>query len=661
MIAFHLLKNTVLAIGLGTALWSAGSACANPLWVDLGAEEQATTNTASERKIKPAHAHLIHLNLPAVRALVEDLHTPSRRAPGNPLTLTLPMPNGVELSFRLEPTQVMAPELAARYPQIRTFSGTVDGQPGIRARFDLSPRGLRAQIFTPQGEVYIDPLSHESSTHQIYYTRELSRTRHRPSDKVRNLHETEAAPPAINVKPIRIGTQLLTYRLAIATTGQYAKYHDPRASTHNKGLVLAELVTLTNRVTGIFERDLGIRLQLVANNDKLIYTNGRTDPYTNSDEDRLLEENIPVLRRVIGDGAFDIGHVLSTGGSGLANKGSVCHNSAKAGGTSGDSEPETDAFYVDYVAHEIGHQFGADHTFNGTTDGCAGNREPRQAYEPGSGSTIMGYAGICSPQNIATHSDANFHAASIAQIVQYTRKGTGKNCAKVTASGNTPPSVKVPTGGFTIPAATPFELIGEGSDADGDHLSYQWEQMDLGAAGHPNRPDVSAPLFRSFPPSTSPVRVFPQLSTLLANKQVMGEILPTVSRELHFRLTVRDNHVAPSAGGVTTADLAFHVTADAGPFRVLSPNAPAVYAANSQLTVQWDVADTDVAPVSCPAVNILLSTNGGSTYSTLATQVPNTGAYTVKLPATVTSKGRIKVKCSNNVFFDVSNAHFTIQ
>ena len=654
--------NTVAnAALLSLACLAAAPAHAIQPWVEV-AEAAAD---APDRQIRPTQARLIDLDVHAVQSLVATLPSETQAAARQALpTLTLPMPNGELITFQLHATEVMAPALAARYPQIRTFAGTVSGRPDIRARFDLSPRGLRAQVFTPQGEVYIDPLSRSrADRHQIYYTRHLTRSVKRPGDRFLPTPHAESHRPSVaEAAPAatRIGTDLYTYRIAFATTGEYAKYHDPAASSTNKALVLAEIVNVTNRVTGVYERDLGIRLQLVDKTDALIYTSASTDPYANDDGETMLGQNISTLKKVLGIANFDIGHVLSTGGGGVAYEG-VCDDDYKAGGVTGSSDPVTDAFYIDYVAHEIGHQFGADHTFNSVLGSCNGNRASDQAYEPGSGTTIMAYAGICGKDDIATHSDANFHAISVSRIVQYTRTGVGATCAQVTASGNTPPQAVAPTGGFTIPIDTPFELTGKGSDANKDRLTYQWEQMNLGSGGSPSAYLPSAPLFRSYPPSTSSTRVFPRLTDLLANRTTLGEKLPKVSRTLNFRLTVRDNRVAPSSGGLATADLRFNVSAAAGPFRVTAPNATGSYTGGAPLSVTWNPANTQNAPVSCAQVDISLSTNGGQNFSQiLAKAVPNTGSTTVTLPTTPTTLGRIKIKCSNNVFFDVSDKNFTI-
>lgn len=644
----------VLALAACGSLWGGSALAAAPLWQDA-----AAAPSADARQVQARQARWVEVDVAALGALVRQLPAASSRQAQRP-TLALPLPDGSSLTLHLHETAVMAPALAARYPQIRTFAGTVPGRPEISARLDLSPRGLRAQIFTPQGRVFIDPaVGDNTRLHQVSYAQDQS-PRSRTADRV--LKVPGAASAALRAAAPAIGDQLLTYRVAIATTGEYARFHDAAASPSNKVNVLAELVTLTNRVTGVYEREVGIQLQLVEGTDEVIYTDPATDPYTNDDGGKMLGQNIRTLKSVLGNGSFDIGHVVSTGGGGVAYLGVVCDKRFKAGGVTGLGAPVNDAFYIDYVAHEMGHQFGANHTFNSQSGACAGNREPSVAYEPGSGSTIMAYAGICDADDLQPHSDAQFHSASFDEIVRYTRSGGGAACAVVTPTGNRAPSVTVPSGGFTIPAQTPFELTGQASDPDGDTLSYQWEQRDLGAAGSPNQPDASAPLFRSFPPTASATRSFPQLSDLLGNMQTLGEILPSVSRALNFRLTVRDDLAAPSAGGVASADLSFKVSAAAGPFKLTSPNTAGSFRPGSSLRVTWDVANTTAAPVSCAAVDVWFSADGGQTFvKRLKKSAPNSGSTTVKLPAQTVQTARLKVKCSSNIFFDVSDANFKVE
>ena len=447
--------------------------------------------------------------------------------------------------------------------------------------------------------------------------------------------------------------QLRTYRVAIGATGEYTIYHGGTVA-----LGLAAVVTALNRVDGVYEREVSVRMVLVANNNLIIYTNASTDPYTNNNGSTMLSQNQTTCDNVIGSANYDIGHVFSTGGGGVAYVGCVC-GSNKAGGVTGLPAPIGDPFYIDYVAHEMGHQFGCYHTFNCATGSCGGgNRTASSAYEPGSGATIMAYAGICSPNDLQTNSDAYFLSKSLDAILSFT-SGSGNSCAQVTSNGNHNPVVTVGAGGNTIPISTPFSLTGSATDADNDSLTYCWEEYDLGAAGNWNAPVGTAPIFRSFTPITSGTRIFPKLSSLLNNTQFIGEIMPTYTRALSFCLVARDNKTG--GGGVGFNFISYNVTSTAGPFLVTSPNTAVTLNANTPQTITWDVANTNIAPVSCLNVNIKLSTDGGNTFPiTLISNTPNDGSQVVNLPMVSTTTARIKVEAADNIFFDISNTNFTI-
>lgn len=654
-LAARLLTSLSLVIAMALPLVSQPTS-PDGTWSDVS---EALIPDKSNREIIPIVYRTLSLNHSALQLTLQRAPMEwTAEAHTQVVTLDLPLPNGEFSRFRIQESPIMAPELAARYANIRTYNGQALDNRALSVRFDLTPAGFHAMIFTPYGTVYIDPYSRGDIVHYVcYYKHHLLADEARrfieegpiddvgSSDEIARLVERGVAPS---------GTHLRTYRLALATTGEYTIFH---GGTVPAGM--AAVVTAMNRVNGIYEREVAVRMVLIPNNDILIYTDPATDPYTNSSGSTMLGQNQSNLDNVIGNANYDVGHVFSTGGGGIAGLGVVCRTGNKARGVTGLPSPIGDPFYVDYVAHEMGHQFGANHTFNGNAGSCSGNRSAANAYEPGSGSTIMAYAGICGSQNLQPNSDDYFHLRSIIEIVAYTTSGSGNGCPVTTVTGNNPPVVMPGSGGFTIPINTPFALTGSASDPESDPLTFCWEEYDLGPAGHPNSPSGTAPIFRSFLPATSPTRTFPKLSDLLNNTQTIGEILPSYGRTLMFRLTARDNRAG--GGGVGYAEIGFSATASAGPFLVTSPNTFTIWSANTQQTITWNVANTNASPVSCPSVNILLSTNGGQTFDiALASGTPNDGSETVTVPLTPTTAARIRVEAANNIFFDISNVNFTI-
>ncbi|MEM7245170.1 MAG: reprolysin-like metallopeptidase [Acidobacteriota bacterium] len=595
-------------------------------------------------------------------AWTEWLTTAPREGGDDALVIELPFPDGRSQRFAITESPILAPALAARYPRIRTWVGRGIDDPHATARLDWTTAGFHASVLSPQGTVFIDPYRRNDRDHyQSYFKRDLvvdETLRPACGGVWQRDGETEAAPaPRLLRSGARpkageggpvFGRFLRTYRLAVATTGEYAAFHGGTVPD-----TLAAIVTTMNRVNQIYERDLAVRFELIADNDLVIYTDPDADPYTNDNPNALINENIDNLTAVLGLDAFDIGHVFSTQGGGLAGF-VICEND-KAAGVTGIGTPEGDPFDIDYVAHEIGHQMHGSHTF----DNCGGN-SAADGYEPGSGSTIMAYAGICGADfNLQRNSDAMFHSFNVFEEMGVTaHEGIGSTCGRVTETTNHPPVTAVSELAQTIPRNTPFELTGSAVDPDGDSLTYSWEEYDIGGGTSPDDP-LAPVFFRCWPPTDNPTRVFPRLEDLVANTTVVGEVLPDVDTLMNFRLTARDNRT--DGGGTSCAELQLQVTTAAGPFLVTDPNVAETWTEGDTETITWDVAGTDADPVGCATVDIWLSLDGGFTYPVLlATGVPNDGMDMVTVPNEPTTTARIKVKCATGVFFDISDEDFVI-
>lgn len=631
---------------------------------------------ARNRVIAPSEYRTVLMDMELLGNFLREVPDESEtRAAESQAILELPMPDGSVLSFGIVEASIMDPALQQRYPQIRSYAGQGIEDPSTILRFSFSHRGFNGLILRPAETIYIDPYNFGETDYYISYTKDaFYATTDKVFDEIPPLlgkdyqvvpeERLERNPAQKEKKPLwkaaaqggaraSNGEDLRIYALALACTGEYATYHGGTVPD-----ALAAMNVSMTRINGVYERDVAIRMVLVADNDDIIFLNGGTDPYTNNNGGAMLGQNQTTCDNIIGSANYDIGHVFSTGGGGVAYLNAPCNNAIKAGGVTGSGNPVGDPFDIDYVAHEMGHQCGANHTQN---NNC--NRVASAAYEPGSASTIMGYAGICVP-NIQNNSDDHFHNRSFNEMLGYMVNGGGNVCATIQGTGNTPPTVDAGTGDFFIPIGTPFELTATAFDPDGDALTYNWEQYNLGpatAAGDNllQNPSGNAPIFRSWPSSNSPTRVFPRISDLVNNTTVIGELLPTYTRAMDFKCTVRDNRAG--GGGVTDDLISFDATADAGPFVVTAPNTAVTYPGNSLQTVTWDVANTDAAPVNCDDVDIFLSTDGGYTFPTLLLAgTPNDGSALVLIPAGETNSARIKVKGGNNIFFDISNVNFTI-
>ncbi|WP_254507926.1 GEVED domain-containing protein [Anatilimnocola floriformis] len=622
------------------------------------------------------------------------------------LTFAVPGPTGELAHFALVESPIMEPALAALFPEIKTYAGQGIDDPAATIRLDLTPQGFHAQVLSPSGTFYVDPYYHlEDRVYVSYFRSDVdAAARQNEHEFVLGTEDRVTIASAVVYGPTplsevtersaaieesaeaallasrqfeaaqrtgsagsvasagedvpaaqRSGTQLRTYRAAVAATAEYTAFHGGTVA-----LGQAAVVTAMNRVTGVYESELSIRLTLVAGNDLLIYTDAANDPYTNDNPNSLLTQNQANIDSRIGTANYDIGHVFSTGGGGLAASG-VGVASRKAQGETGSPSPIGDSFYIDYVVHEIGHQFDANHSWSGTTGACStDNFAYETGAEPGSGTTIMSYAGICGVDNIAAHADANFHAINFDEIINYV-DNVIPSVGTRTATGNTVPTANAGSD-YVIPASTPFVLTASGSDANsGDVLSYSWEEMDAGAQKLLASTDNgTSALFRSRPPTASPVRYFPPLSNVLAGTNATGETLPTGGRTLNFRVTVRDNR--SGGGGVNTDDARVKVVNTGAAFRVTSPNTAVHWAAKSTQLVTWNVAGTNGNGINALQVNILLSTDGGLTFPTvLASATANDGAQLVNLPALSTSStARIRIEPVGNIFYDVSDINFFI-
>ncbi len=621
------------------------------IWTDI---REGSFNVKGERRILPRQYRTIKTNLNGIQS---DLSAApfefTDRAVNSPVIIELPLPDGGMSKFFVTEYSMMEPGLSAKFPDYKTYNLKGIDDPYAAGKMDLTIAGLHAMVLSANGSYFIDPYSSEEKEIYIsYYKKDF--VSNQPFDcQVEENTEADLKDPNLLRGFFSSGPQLRSYRLAMAATGEYTAYFGGTVAAG-----MAAIVTAMNRVNGVYEREMSVRMTLIANNDLIVYTNASTDPYTNNNGSTMLGQNQSNLDNVIGPANYDMGHVFSTGGGGVAYLGCICQNGAKARGVTGLPSPVGDPFYIDYVAHEMGHQYGGNHSFNSVTSGCGGgNRNAGTAWEPGSASTIMGYAGLCGGDNLQNNSDAYFHSGNFSEMVIYTQYGAGNTCPAITNTGNTPPTITVQASGFVIPINTPFQLTGSATDAETPNtLTYCWEELDLGPAGTVNNPSGDAPIVRSLNPDVSPTRTVPRISNLINNTALYGERLPSYSRNLTFRLTVRDN-----SGGVDYDQVAFTADASAGPFLVSSPNTNVTWNTNSPQTVTWDVANTSAAPVNCLLVNIKLSTDGGLTFpATLISNTANDGTESVTLPGVNSTTARIKVESAGNIFFDISNVNFTL-
>ena len=465
------------------------------------------------RDSHPQEYFLYSLNLDALKAKLAT--APSRNNIGQESNVIVAFPNsnGELQNYKIYEASIMAPELASRYQEIQSYVGLGLDDKTARIRFSVTIFGLHTMTSSGNNDTsFIDPYTKDLQNYIVFNKSSLTTNKSFRCDVTDNgIDLSEDMPQDAPVH--RANNSLFkTYRLAMACTIEYAAFHVSAAGVgggtlaQKKAAVLAAMNVTMTRVNGLYEKDMSLTMVLVANNDAII--NITSDNLDNDNTNFvLLDQNQTFIDGIIGTANYDIGHIATTGGGGVAQQGSPC-GTGKARGVTGLPSPVGDEYDIDFVAHEMGHQFGCSHTFNGDSGNCGGgNRVQTSAFEPGSGTTIMSYAGICSPQDVQQHSDDYFHARSLIQMIAFVN-GTG-NCAVAVANGNDAPVVNA-GGNFTIPFGTPFKLTGSAIDAVNNGLTYCWEQYNTGTVfTNPTPAGTTGPNFRSFNPTASPVRYFP--------------------------------------------------------------------------------------------------------------------------------------------------------
>jgi len=615
-----------------------------------------------DKTATPSKYKLYQLNVEEIKADLSK--APQRFSNDESLVLKFPTAEGKLVDYVIQEASVMDPVLQAKYPNLRSYLGYEKGNSGNSIRFSVSPYdGMNVMYYNAGKTAYLDAYTQDKSTYMVYNREDLGANLEGFICGYKN-SETETIVDPTPQSLVQDG-QFRNYRLALSTTMEYSRYHINRAGLsagtveQKKEAVLAAMNTTMTRVNGIYEKTISLTMTMIANNDVLlsIDVDAYGPGFSNTDGPTLLGENQAFIDQTIGSAAYDIGHIFSTGGGGIAALRSPCVAGSKARGVTGRSAPRTDAFDIDYVAHEMGHQWGAQHTFDNS---CDNNRSASTSVEPGSGSTIMAYAGICAP-NIQSNSDAYFHVVSVNQMYTNITIQSGANCGVKTANNNQVPVIQA-LSNYSIPKGTAFVLSGTATDPDGDAVTYLWEQTNTRTtttSTAPTATQTSGTIFRSYTPTVSNSRYFPVMSAVAAgNLAPTWEVIPTVERDLNFSLFVNDNKA--TGNQASRANMIVSIT-NSGPFKVTSQAVAANYNGDSSLNVTWDVAGTTAAPINTGNVQILLSSDNGLTYPTvLAASVPNTGTANVILPNEDNSNARIMVKAVNNIYFAVNATRFNI-
>jgi len=657
------------------------------LWQQHDASDLADITRARPNSICRGELYFT-VDMNAFKQSLSDAQDKFSNTPG--VTITMPNLNGELETFVVWENSNFEPALQAQFPQIKSYVGKGVTDKYATINFSVSPLGIQTMVFrADNGTEFLEAYDKNATAYVLFNTKDRVVGKLPFNCSTVDVAVAEDVAGKIENTTFSDNAKYKTMRLALSCTAEYANYFGATSSA-NVALVLAAMNATMTRVNGIMEKDIAVHLNIIANNDLVIYYNPSTDPYSAAGTGSGGAWNAELmnnLHNTLGDAAFDIGHLFgASGGGGNAGCiGCVCTNVLSTGGSAttsykgagftspSDGVPAGDSFDIDYVIHEMGHQMGANHTFTYGYEGSG------VQIEPGSGTSIMAYAGVAtdtsgnSAYNVAAHSDALYCNKSITQI-QTRLANASASCAVSTdlAGINSTPTANAGAD-YTIPISTAFKLTGSGTDADAtDVLTYNWEQNNAGTTATTDANSrvfgtkAAGPTFRIYPSSASPTRYFPQLSKVLAGNLVVAtgndtewETCSSVGRALLFALTVRDNH--PGMGQSKIDTMVATVTATAGPFAVTSQNTTGInWTQGSSQTITWDVANTTTLAGSAN-VNIKLSTDGGLNFDTvLAANTPNDGTETITVPSVTGLNCRILVEPTGNIYYAVNSKAFTI-
>ncbi|MCB9425690.1 MAG: T9SS type A sorting domain-containing protein [Flavobacteriales bacterium] len=567
--------------------------------------------------------------------------------------ISLPNPNREFEEFEISPSNIVADEVAHLYT-IKTFTGHKIGDPSVLIACDIDELGFHAAIYAPENTYFIEPVS-DTGSHIVYFKKASNAKPIKCSSKDHD-HSHDKAHRAFSPAGI---TAKKDFRIAITAAGEFSQQFG--GSPYNVTNVLNAIASGINMIRPIYLRDVGVSFTLVTDNS-LIFENPETDPFNDTQADDFLDIVHATIDNAVGSANYDLGHLVmwaNTGG--IAYLGAVCAPDAKGGGFSGSDSSET-TLWVDYAAHEIGHQFGSNHNF--TSEEC-GTSADGYRYEPGEGSSLMSYAGVCDEAaRYQSYSDPFFHYSSIEQMMAVINN---TSCSTSVSAGNSSDPVADAKADIKIPKQTPFILVGSGSDANDDsgQLTYGWQQHDgngLATSGSPSCQSKTAALFRYREPSSNNFRSFPVWSDVMAgNNDQQWEKLPCTTRTINFSLTVRDNN--ETFGRVANDKMKVTVE-NTGPFEILTPNTGGTVDGGSTQEVTWSVNGTDA---HCPKVDILATLDGGQTFQVLNENVDNDGSQNITVPNENSTQARILIQChvdggfrAASTFYDISDADMAI-